>query len=215
MKSILAAAAIAMAGILIAMPSTRASTLFQSVPDFSSPAAPDGACSACNGSYRAFDTFTLDSSSSIGSVTVSLYDASVDFPVNLSVSIWTISGGLPGTQLFSQTFTPAEFVSDVYPYYALVTVDPVGLSLLAGTYDISFYNPANLAVTEYVGGSGLLYQQGFGFLPGYSAGFILSGEVTPLPATLPLFASGMGVIGLFGWLKRRRHSVTSDNLHPR
>jgi hypothetical protein len=126
-KLILAAPAIAMA---ILVTQAAASTLFQSVPDLSSPAAPDGACSACNGSYRVFDTFTLEANSSIGSVTVSLYDASVDFPVNLNVSIWTIGSGLPATQLFSQTFTPSEFVSDVYPYYALVTVNPVGVEVV-------------------------------------------------------------------------------------
>lgn len=27
---------------------------------------------------------------------------------------------------------------------------------------------------------------------------------TPLPATLPLFATGLGLVGLFGWRKRRK-----------
>ena len=44
-------------------------------------------------------------------MSIRVYDASAEFPVNLNISIWTISGGLPETQLFSQTFTPAEFVS--------------------------------------------------------------------------------------------------------
>ncbi len=29
-------------------------------------------------------------------------------------------------------------------------------------------------------------------------------SITPLPATLPLFAAGLGVMGLFGWRSRRR-----------
>jgi hypothetical protein len=31
---------------------------------------------------------------------------------------------------------------------------------------------------------------------------------TPLPATLPLFAAGLGAMGLFGWRKRRQGSAT-------
>lgn len=51
----------------------------------------------------------------------------------------------------------------------------------------------------------------------FSGGFIAAGSVTnnpgtwttpvtptPLPATLPLFAGGLGVIGLFGWRKKRK-----------
>jgi hypothetical protein len=33
-------------------------------------------------------------------------------------------------------------------------------------------------------------------------------QVVPLPATLPLFASGLGALGLLGW-RRKRKSTTS------
>ena len=33
-------------------------------------------------------------------------------------------------------------------------------------------------------------------------------SVTPLPAALPLFATGLGAMGLFGWLRKRRNAVS-------
>lgn len=40
---------------------------------------------------------------------------------------------------------------------------------------------------------------------------IISGEAiaTPLPAALPLFATGLGALGLFGWYKKRRVGPTA------
>jgi hypothetical protein len=158
-----------------------------------------GVCSPCLGSHRAFDTFTLINNSDIEAVTVSLY--SYPFPVSVNLSIWGISGGLPSDQLFSQTFTPSDFASVVYLDRAIVTVNPTSLSLLAGTYDISFYNPDpgsdGLALKAYSGGSGLLYQDTI-FLRA-SAGFILSGEPmtagVPEPSTWAMMLLGFAGIG--------------------
>lgn len=44
-------------------------------------------------------------------------------------------------------------------------------------------------------------------LPGdydYGHNFIAEFSVTPLPAALPLFAAGLGAMGLFGWRRRRK-----------
>ena len=35
-------------------------------------------------------------------------------------------------------------------------------------------------------------------------GFVGSPVVTPLPATLPLFATGLGALGLLGWRRKRK-----------
>ena len=190
--------------------STHATTLFQSVPDLTGPAYPSGVCSACLGSYRVFDTFSLASNASIDAVTVGVYP--YPFPTDMSVSIWSISGGAPATQLFTETFTPEQFVSAVtYPDRVLVTVDPISLVLAAGAYDISFYNPNDLGLIHYYGGAGLFYQQGnvvsyFGGSLGGSLGFVLSGDAltTPLPASLPLFATGLSALGLLGWRRKRK-----------
>jgi hypothetical protein len=46
------------------------------------------------------------------------------------------------------------------------------------------------------------------------AGATYSGDVTynvaatPLPATLPLFASGLGALGLLGWSRKRKARVS-------
>jgi hypothetical protein len=170
-------------------------------------------CSSCDGSYRVFDTFTLSANSIIDEVTVSLYG--YPFPVNVNVSIWSISGGLPSAQLFSETFAPSAFSSvlypnpgGLYPDPAIITVNPTDLSLLAGTYDISFYNPDGLALKSYSGGSGLLYQQGNGFVVGASAGFILSGDVVASAVPGPIVGAGLpGMIfvglAVLGWWSRK------------
>jgi probable HAF family extracellular repeat protein len=51
---------------------------------------------------------------------------------------------------------------------------------------------------------------GIGIDPnGKSHGFLLTPDVaeTPLPATLPLFASGVGVLGLLGWHRKRKVAI--------
>jgi hypothetical protein len=40
--------------------------------------------------------------------------------------------------------------------------------------------------------------------PTFNAAFSLQGVTTPLPAALPLFATGLGALGLLGWRKKRK-----------
>jgi hypothetical protein len=146
------------------------------------------------------------------------------FP-NVDVGIWTVTGGgLPGSQLFSQTFAPAQFVSAVSTVFGtvVVTVDPTALVLSSDTYDISFFNRGGvqtLGVPGYSGGSGMLYDQGYSFISGQSAGFNLSGSATP--AAVPLHPSivseliGLGLFGLLAWRRKvaaGRHTKISS--HP-
>jgi hypothetical protein len=66
-------------------------------------------------------------------------------------------------------------------------------------------------------GSGLFYFTGLaasdvGLLVVNSDGVtsqFSSGGNTPLPATLPLFASGLGALGLLGWRKKRKAQATA------
>jgi hypothetical protein len=39
---------------------------------------------------------------------------------------------------------------------------------------------------------------------GRSGRFDVNATVTPLPAAFPLFATGLGALGLFGWRRRRK-----------
>jgi hypothetical protein len=44
--------------------------------------------------------------------------------------------------------------------------------------------------------------------PTFNAAFSLEGVITPLPAALPLFATGLGVLGLLGWRRKRSSGLS-------
>ena len=190
-----------------------ADTLFQSIPDLTANPVVNAYCSPCygRGGGPLFDTFILGSTSTVNSISFDIL-GNYGFP-NVDVGIWTVTGGgLPGSQLFSQTFAPAQFVSAVSTVFGtvVVTVDPTALVLSSGTYDISFFNRGGvqtLGVPGYSGGSGMLYDQGYSFISGQSAGFNLSGSATPAAVPLhPSIASeliGLGLFGLLAWRRKR------------
>ena len=125
----------------------------------------------------------------------------------------------PGTSLFSENFTPVDYsigAASIYDTHT-VTIDFAGPTLASGTYVISLYDPTLLDIPVYSGGSGMALQQhqspfGYTQLETFngtptSIGFELDGvpvSATPLPATLPLFASGLGALGLLGWRRKRK-----------
>ena len=44
--------------------------------------------------------------------------------------------------------------------------------------------------------------------PTFNAAFSLDGvATTPLPGALPLFATGLGVLGLLGWRRKRKNAA--------
>ena len=43
-----------------------------------------------------------------------------------------------------------------------------------------------------------------GAIPTFNAAFTLDGIETPLPGALPLFATGLGMLGLLGWRRKRK-----------
>jgi hypothetical protein len=215
---VFASVALAALETLFFAPQVQASSvLFQSVPSLTADPTGD-ACSSCGGGEQVYDTFTLSSNASISAIT---FDALTIGLNNAQVSIYTTNGALPGSSLFSQTFTGAQFAS-VVPggsvgggpaTTALVTVDPSGLSLSAGTYFISFFDPSFLGVALFsAGGSGQAVQIGCGgicFEGGESLGFQIQGNTivsaTPLPAALPLFAGGLGALGaITAWRRKRK-----------
>lgn len=202
----------------------NASALYQSVPDLY--AAPTHLyCSTCNAAYnqRQYDTFSLATGGTITSVTFNIENDSIlSIPASLQIGFFQVAGAMPGSPVGSFTVTPAMFSSQVDTGFgerkvSTVTV-PISLMLAAGTFDISFYSASGLGVAAYSGGSGLLAQTqpfypGPTFLthPGESLGFELDGaavSATPLPAALPLFASGLGALGLFGWRRKRKAVAT-------
>jgi hypothetical protein len=59
------------------------------------------------------------------------------------------------------------------------------------------FNGGSIMTGQGIGGSG-----GFLFVP--QTGDLTPVGETPLPATLPLFATGLGVLGLLGWRRRQK-----------
>jgi hypothetical protein len=70
----------------------------------------------------------------------------------------------------------------------LTSSSRINLTLLAGL------NIIQLSFNESISG-------GDGFAFDYAA---ISPIITPLPTTLPLFASGLGALGLLGWRRKRK-----------
>lgn len=193
--------------------------MFQSIPALLQTPITDNwdFCTSCNGNgetdrFQVYDSFSLNAASNIGLIEFSVSTGSPStWPLNsVDVEIFTVNGDLPGSQLFSQTFMPMD-ISDLStaPYNTeLVSVDPTGLSLSAGSYYISFYSPIYLLVDKYSGGSGQMLQMDLGQVnnrTGYSLDFALfTPTAIPLPGTLPLVATGLGALGLLRWLSKRK-----------
>lgn len=102
---------------------------------------------------------------------------------SINFEAYDSSNSLLGSQSITQGFVfPIDNISA--GFFTLATVDPIG-----------FLKVTSLnAVFDLAGGNALL-----------DATSILSNAVviTPLPAALPLFVSGLGVLGLITWRRKR------------
>ncbi|MDC8785550.1 PEP-CTERM sorting domain-containing protein [Roseateles koreensis] len=202
-RTAVAAAAIAVSALPL---SASAGIVFQSVSDLSDTSQFTLAwCSSCSNQYRIFDQFTLSSAATITGFSVDLYSLYGYWGSGLNFSIWSLNGNLPGTQLFSQNLANADFSTTTLSSNALLasTNNVSGLTLAAGTYEVSFYNK-NLAVWGYTGGGGNLYQQGNQFHTGTSAAFTLTGaESTSVPEPTALALTALALVCAAGALRRR------------
>lgn len=136
------------------------------------------------------------------------------------IDIWTNNSGVPGTVL---DFVPASTgnqtatgntITGGYAEYAYNVAIP-SFALASGTYFISIQEteaePAGTwnweTTSSAPAGAQLEWFDGSAYesLPEQLA-FQLTGPVaaTPIPAALPLFATGVGAIGLFGWRRKRK-----------
>jgi hypothetical protein len=106
--------------------------------------------------------------------------------------------------------------SSGYPEYSYNATFTLATPLTAGT---EYWFVIQQAATEPSGfwgdettsnapaGEQLQQNQGAGFMPqDANASFQLTGTqaATPLPAALPLFATGLGALGLLGWRRKRK-----------
>ena len=170
-------------------------TLFQSIPDLSTP--PNSTfISDVAGNQQMFDKFTLGSQSLVTSITFDVSNQSIFFPnwldEPLTLAIDSVGpGGAPGAELFSTTFTPADYDHINFNLSfatALVTYD-THLALNPGTYLITYYNQDGLGAIGFVnGGSDQAFAErlstGTISPVGESLGFSLNGGVINNAATV-------------------------------
>jgi hypothetical protein len=64
----------------------------------------------------------------------------------------------------------------------------------AGIEDVSIVS----TLVASSNGNGFQFDYAFGTVPN---------TATPLPATLPLFAAGLGALGLLGWRRKRKNAT--------
>jgi hypothetical protein len=103
---------------------------------------------------------------------------------------------LPGWTDFSISNSNG-FSSVIFPHYASTT-ETNDFNLFAGLISDSSFTSVSLMGTEI--GDGI-------FLDDLYYGQSATKSVTPLPAALPLFATGLGLLGLLGWRRKRKQAA--------
>jgi hypothetical protein len=125
-------------------------------------------------------------------------------PPYQQVNVDTHFSGVNGPSVATEDFFDAFNANG-----PLIHSFPVGL--LGGTVDFIFSDPGildgifSLRITANGNPFNIDGTEAFGFFFGSADSATVNGElVTPLPATLPLFAGGLGVIGLLARRRRRQ-----------
>ena len=145
--------------------------------------------------FTEFDkvTISLTFSESLGDNLA--YSAVTPISVTISDGVDTITMANPsGAGYQFSLATNASGVPDLW--FVLV---PFGTHSEIYSKDLSAVNQEDLGITEV---PGPLYPDATnGLDPGSWSG---ATTVTPLPATLPLFATGLGALGLLGWRRKKK-----------
>ena len=209
--------ALACAAFVILIGTAKAAVLFENPFQLDDTAA-DANCSPCMGMGRMFDRFTLSSSANITSIDAQLTLSGG----NLNYSIWTADRS---TQLFSQTFnmngpSGANLTYEAYrrndafntSWSWNISAPLTGLSLAAGDYYLSIYGDTggwlNWWFSSVIDDGSYLVTQGHSLGQGRDLAFRINGTYdvaqTPIPAALPLFGTGLGLMGFVGWWRKKR-----------
>jgi hypothetical protein len=140
-------------------------------------------------------------------------DGTIGPLASTDITAWsvTITGGFPSPDTVTGTSPLDSFVASGSPLTASAT---------ALTFDFS-----SLSSDQFILGMSGLTRVSYLALPpeiGLSTGgpltvesfttafVIASVTATPLPAALPLFAGGLGMMGLLGWRRKRKSAAAGD-----
>jgi hypothetical protein len=158
-------------------------------------------------------TFTLSANATFGSLSVAL-SCSISCPDLFTVSLRRDSGDTPGTLIESFTRSgtllgslgahnaPLVFNSALSPtltggvQYWLTVSSVIQNSIVWNSNNTGDHSDQ---ATSTDGGA--TWFSPSGLTPG---AYEVDSLVTPLPAALPLFATGLGALGLLGWRRKRK-----------
>ena len=170
---------------------------------------------------RSYNAFQLDTTSIVTEIQLEVYDPHPNFSKpSITVEIYAMSGNKPDIlagPLYSQTFGYPAYSFTVVSHSKgasteTISVAPAGLTLPAGSYDISFFgsglNLPDYPVPNTAPQSGYwVYQTGYtqyeGFHPNLALGFDILGSAVaaPEPASIALLGMGLTILTT---LHRRR-----------
>jgi hypothetical protein len=147
---------------------------------------------------------------SIGVTSPSLLTFTFNSPVtSFGIYIAGLGTILPGSTTLSIANSNG-FYANLFTNYSGTTTS-FDTALFAGLISDTKFTSVTLAGTEVGDGiffDNLSYGHSPVVIPTFSAAPALSDPIaTPLPAALPLFATGLGVLGLLGWRRKRKNAA--------
>jgi hypothetical protein len=109
--------------------------------------------------------------------------------------------GSTGSQ-FSEDFQDASLANHVYMWLPVSSLLGYSGGIICGSVSNTGCSSILSAVDSYtVNPSGVTWE--------ISSGSLTPAAATPIPAALPLFASGLGAMGLLGWRRKRKAQLAA------